>query len=163
MKIQNISKYAMLGVIGVSAIVFILFFFIGWDNDYIGDFVNPLFTPLLLIWMYLVVAATAVLTIWSVVKGAQSTKGVDSASFTGVPGGKVISFTAGVTLVSMAIGFCLGFGEADFTAADGTVTTGAWVQIVDMFIWSMYILTLVAIVAIGLTMSGYLTKSATKK
>jgi hypothetical protein len=57
----------------------------------------------------------------------------------------------------------LGIGEEDFRAADGTVTTGGWVTVVDMFIWSMYILTLVAIVAIGITMSGYLTKSATKK
>lgn len=163
MKIQNISKYAMLGVMGLTALVFLLFFCVGWDDEYLGDKPNPKFTPLLLIWMYLVVLATAVLTVWSVVKGAQSTKGVDSASFTGVPGGKVIGFTAAITLVSMAIGFCFGFGEPDFTAADGTVTTGGWVQIVDMFICSMYILTLVAIGAIGLTMSGYLTKTATKK
>ena len=30
MKIQNISKYAMLGVIGLSLVVFILFFLLGW-------------------------------------------------------------------------------------------------------------------------------------
>ena len=143
MKTQQISKYVMLGVIAVSAIVFLLFFFVGWDNEYVGDFVAPMFT--------------------SVVKSAQSNKGVDSASYTGVPGGKIIMFTCVITIISLAIGGVLGIGEEDFRAADGTVTTGGWVTVVDMFIWSMYILTLVAIGAICVTMSGYLTKSATKK
>lgn len=163
MKIQFISKYAMLGVIGVSAVVFLLFFFVGWDDEYVGDFVAPMFTSLLLFLMYACVFLTAGLTIWSVVKTAQSNKGVDSASYTGVPGGKIMMFTCGITIVSLVIGALLGIGEEDFRAADGTVTTGGWVTVVDMFIWSMYILTLVAIVAIGVTMSGYLTKSATKK
>lgn len=163
MKIQEISKYVMLGVIAVSAIVFLLFFFVGWDNEYVGDFVAPMFTSLLLFLMYGCVLMTAGLTVWSVVKSAQSNKGVDSASYTGVPGGKIIMFTCIITVISLAIGGVLGIGEEDFRAADGTVTTGGWVTVVDMFIWSMYILTLVAICAICVTMSGYLTKTATKK
>ena len=163
MKTQLISKYVMLGVIAVSAIVFLLFFFVGWDDEYVGDFVAPMFTSLLLFLMYACVLLTAGLTVWSVVKSAQSNKGVDSASYTGVPGGKIIMFTCVITIISLAIGGVLGIGEEDFRAADGTVTTGGWVTVVDMFIWSMYILTLVAIGAICVTMSGYLTKSATKK
>ena len=163
MKTQLISKYVMLGVIAVSAIVFLLFFFVGWDNEYVGDFVAPQFTSLLLFLMYACVLLTAGLTVWSVVKTAQSNKGVDSASYTGVPGGKIVMFTCCITIVSLVIGAVLGIGEEDFRAADGTVTTGGWVTVVDMFIWSMYILTLVAICAICVTMSGYLTKSATKK
>ena len=153
----------MLGVIAVSAIVFLLFFFVGWDDEYVGDFVAPMFTSLLLFLLEGCVLLTAGLTVWSVVKTAQSNKGVDSAGYTGVPGGKIIMFTCLITIVSLAIGGVLGIGEEDFRAADGTVTTGAWVTVVDMFIWSMYILTLVAICAICVTMSGYLTKSATKK
>ena len=163
MKNQQISRYVMLGVIAVSAIVFLLFFFVGWDNEYVGDFVAPQFTSLLLYLMYACVFATAGLTIWSVVKTAQSSRGVDSASYTGVPAGKIIGFTVCITIVSLVVGLVLGIGEEDFRAADGTVTTGAWVTVVDMFIWSMYILTLVAVLAICVTMSGYLTKSATKK
>lgn len=161
MKIQNISKYAMLGVMGLSAVVFILFFAIGWDN-FEGDYVAPTCTGLLLVWMYVMVAAAALLTVWSVVKGVQSTKGNDPAATTGVPGGKVILGTVVLTIVSLVVGLLLGIGEADFTAADGTVTTGGWVQVVDMFIWSIYILTVVAIVAVGVAMSGILTKSASK-
>ena len=153
----------MLGVIADSAIVFLLFFFVGWDDEYVGDFVAPMFTSLLLFLMYACVLLTAGLTVWSVVKSAQSNKGVDSASYTGVPGGKIIMFTCVITIISLAIGGVLGIGEEDVRAADGTVTTGGWVTVVDVFIWSMYILTLVAIGAICVTMSGYLTKSATKK
>ena len=74
MKTQQISKYVMLGVIAVSAIVFLLFFFVGWDNEYVGDFVAPMFTSLLLFLMYACVLLTAGLTVWSVVKSAQSNK-----------------------------------------------------------------------------------------
>ena len=161
MKIQNISKYAMLGVIGLSLVVFILFFLLGWDN-YEGDYVAPTCTGLLLVWMYLMVVAAAGLTVWSVVKSAQSTKGNDPAATTGVPGGKVIMGTIVLTVVSLVVGLLLGIGEEDFTAADGTVTTGGWVQVVDMFIWSIYILTIVAIAAVGVAMSGILTKNASK-
>lgn len=162
MKIQQISKYALLGTVAVSAIVFLLFFFVGWEDSYEGDFVVPMFTSLLLVLMYAVVAVTALLTIWSVVKGIQSTKGNDPAATTGVPGGKIITGTVVLTLVSLAVGGVLGIGEADFRAADGTITTGAWVTVVDMFIWSIYILTVVAIGAVIVAMSGVLTKSASK-
>lgn len=112
--------------------------------------------------MYLTVVATAALTVWSVVKGVQSTKGNDSAATTGVPGGKVILGTIALLVVSLLPGLALGFGESEFTAADGTVTSAAGVMVVDIFIWSIYILTIAAIVAVGVSMSGVLTKSASK-
>lgn len=162
MKIQNISKNAMLGIIGASVLIFALFFGYGWEDSYEGDFNVPYFTSLLLIWMYLTVAITAGLTIWSVVKGVQSNKGNDPVATTGVPGGKITMGTVALTIISLVIGGVLGIGEADFTAADGTVTTGGWVTVVDMFIGSIYILTIVAIAAVGISMSGVLTKSASK-
>ena len=162
MKIQNISKYAMLCVIGVSVLVFLLFFLIGWEDSYEGDFNVPYFTSLLLVWMYLTVAVTAALTVWAVVKGVQSTKGNDPAATTGVPGGKVILGTIALLVVSLIPGLVIGFGESEFTAADGTVTSAAGVMVVDIFIWSIYILTIAAVAAVGVSMSGILTKSASK-
>ena len=162
MKIQNVSKYAMLTVIGISVLVFLLFFGYGWNDSYEGDFNVPYFTSLLLVWMYIAVAATAVLTVWSIFKGIQSTKGNDPTATTGVPGGKIITGTVILTVVSLVIGIVLGLGEQDFTAADGTVTTGAWVTVVDMFLWSIYILTIAAVIAVAVSMSGWLTKSASK-
>lgn len=162
MKIQDCSKYAMLAVMGISVVVFALFYGYGWEDSFEDQFNIPYFTSLLLIWMYIAVAVTAALTVWSVIKSIQSTKGNDPAATTGVPGGKITVCTVLLMLVSLVPGIVLGLGETDFTAADGTVTTGFWVGVVDMFIWSIYILTIAAVIAVAVAMSGVLTKSASK-
>ena len=74
----------MLGVIGLSLVVFLLFFLLGWDN-YEGDYVAPTCTGLLLVWMYLMVVAAAGLTVWSVVKSAQSTKAIATSDMKSAP------------------------------------------------------------------------------
>jgi hypothetical protein len=112
--------------------------------------------------MYGIVVLTTVLTVWAVVKGILSNKGNDSAATTGVPGSKITVFTWGLFVVSLVVGYVLGIGEADFTAADGTVTAANMVTITEMFLWSIYILTIAAIAAVGVSMSGILTKNASK-
>jgi hypothetical protein len=59
-------------------------------------------------------------------------------------------------------GYVLGLGEPDFTAADGTVTAGSMVTIVDMFMTSIIVLFLALVVAVVISMSGILTKTASK-
>ncbi|MDE5561006.1 MAG: hypothetical protein K2J00_04270 [Bacteroidaceae bacterium] len=161
MKIQQISKYVMLAVIAVSCVVFAMFFGF-WGDEMIGEYAAPTFTGLLLFLMYGMVALTAGLTIWAVVKGVASTKGNDSAATTGVPGSKITVCTCILFVLSLVIGYVLGIGESDFTAADGTVTPGSMVTVVDMFIWSIYILAIVAFASIAVSMSGILTKTASK-
>ena len=109
------------------------------------------------------VLTTAGLTVWSGVKGIASSKGTDPAATTGVPGGKVSLFTWGLFIVSIVIGLVLGLGEEAFTAADGTVTSGGWVTVVDAFCVSIGILILAAAASVLVSMSGVLTKSAIKK
>jgi len=113
--------------------------------------------------MYLLVIATAGLTVWSGFRGIASSKGTDPAASTGVPGGKVSLITWGLFIASMVIGVVLGLGEEDFTAADGTVTTAGWVTVVDAFCVSIGILIVAAAVAVVVSMTGVLTKSAIKK
>lgn len=161
MKVQDISKYVMYAVLAVSFVVFAIFFGF-WGDEMMGEYAAPTFTSLLLFLMYGMVLLTTGLTIWSVVKGVASAKGTDSAASTGVPGSKITVSTCVLLVASMVIGYVLGIGEPDFTAADGTVTAGSMVTVVDMFIWSIYILGVVAFVAIGVSMSGLLTKTASK-
>lgn len=151
----------MLAVIAVSCVVFAMFFGF-WGDEMIGEYAAPTFTGLLLFLMYGMVALTAGLTIWAVVKGVASTKGNDSAATTGVPGSRITVCTCFLFVLSLVIGYVLGIGEADFTAADGTVTPGSMVTVVDMFIWSIYILAIVAFASIAVSMSGILTKTASK-
>lgn len=161
MKIEKISKMALYICVGIILVCFVAFLTIGYDNP-MGDYNEPALTNVIMWLMYLLVAATALLTAWSVVRSIQSNKGNDSAATTGVPGGKITMVTLVLLIASLAIGYVMGLGEADFTASDGTVTTGGWVTVVDAFCTSIGILMVVAGIAVVISMSGILTKSASK-
>lgn len=161
MKIQNISKYVMLAVMAVSLIVFALFFGV-WGDEKYGEYDAPTFTGLLLVLMYVLTFLTTGLIIWAVVKSIASSKGTDAAATTGVPSTKISIFTWTLFVASLVVGYVLGIGESDFTAADGTVTPANMVTVTDMFMCSIYILFLVAVVAVGVAMSGILVKTASK-
>lgn len=161
MKIEKISKMALYICIGIILVCFALFLTIGYDNP-VGDNNEPLLTDVLMWLMYAMVLTTAALTVWSVVRSIQSNKGNDPAATTGVPGGKITLFTIVLLVASLAIGVVLGLGETEFTASDGTVTTAGWVTVVDAFCVSIGILTVAAAAAVVVSMTGILTKSASK-
>ena len=162
MKIEKISQMALYICIGIILVSFAAFLTIGYDNP-VGDNNEPILTDIIMWLMYLMVIATAGLTIWSGIKGMASSKGTDPAASTGVPGGKVSLITWGLFVVSLVIGLVLGLGESDFKAADGTVTTAGWVTVVDAFCVSIGILLVAAAAAVVVSMTGVLTKSAVKK
>ena len=162
MKIEKISKMALYICIGIILVSFAAFLTIGYDNP-VGDNNEPLLTDVIMWLMYALVIATAGLTIWSGIRGMMSSKGSDPAASTGVPGGKVSLITWGLFIASLVIGLVLGLGESDFTAADGTVTTGGWVTVVDAFCVSIGILIVAATIAVIVSMTGILTHSAIKK
>ena len=161
MKIEKISKLALYICVGIILVCFGAFLTIGYDNP-MGDYNEPLLTDVIMWLMYLLIAATAILTVWSVVRSMQSNKGNDSGATTGVPGGKITAFTVVLLVVSLVVGVLLGLGETDFTASDGTITTAGWVTVVDAFCVSIGILLVAAAAAVGVSMTGILTKSASK-
>lgn len=161
MKIEKISKMALYICVGIILVCFGAFLTIGYDNP-MGDYNEPLLTDVIMWLMYLLIAATAILTVWSVVRSMQSNKGNDSGATTGVPGGKITAFTVALLIVSLVVGVLLGLGETDFTASDGTITTAGWVTVVDAFCVSIGILLVAAAAAVGVSMTGILTKSASK-
>ena len=161
MKIEKISKMALYICVGIILVCFGAFLTIGYDNP-MGDYNEPLLTDVIMWLMYLLIAATAILTVWSVVRSMQSNKGNDSGATTGVPGGKITAFTVVLLVVSLVLGVLLGLGETDFTASDGTITTAGWVTVVDAFCVSIGILLVAAAAAVGVSMTGILTKSASK-
>mgnify|MGYP007038294973 CR=1 FL=1 len=54
-------------------------------------------------------------------------------------------------------------GEEPYTTVSGVTTSAGMVTMVDMFLWAIYILAFITIVAVVISMSGWLTKSATPK
>ena len=151
----------LLACVVLIIVCFAAFFGIGYENP-VGDNNEPMLTDVIMWLMYLLVAATAALTIWSVVRSAQSSKGNDPAATTGVPGGKIILFTGCLLVASIVIGWIVGLGETEFTASDGTVTSAGWVTVADIFMVSMGILFVAAAIAVCVSMTGIVTKSASK-
>ena len=161
MKIEKISSRVLLACVLVIVICFGAFMTIGYDNP-VGDNNEPMLTDVIMWLMYLLIAATAALTVWSAVRSAQNSKGNDPAATTGVPGGKITLFTAGLTIVSLVLGWVTGLGSTEFTASDGTVTSAGWVTVVNVFMVSMGVLLVAAAVAVVVSMTGILTKNASK-
>jgi len=161
MKIEKISSRVLLCCVILILVCFGAFFCIGYDNP-VGENNEPILTDVIMWLMYLLVIATAALTVWSLVRGIQNSKGNDSAATTGVPGGKITMCTVCLTIVSLVAGWILGIGENDFTASDGTVTTGGWVTVVDIFMVSMAVLLIAAAIAVCVSMTGVFTKNASK-
>lgn len=161
MKIEKISSRVLLACVILIVVCFGAFLTIGYDNP-VGNYNEPMLTDVIMWLMYVLVAVTAALTIWSVVRGAQATKGNDPAATTGVPGGKITMFTIGLTIVSFIIGWIIGLGETDFTTTSGAVTSAGWVTVVDVFMVSIGILFVAAAIAVAVSMTGIVTKSASK-
>ncbi len=161
MKIEKVSKMALYICIGIIVVCFALFMTIGYNNP-VGDTNEPLLTDVIMWLMYLMILATAILTVWGIICGIQSNKGNDPAASTGVPGGKITLFTIILLIASLVVGVVLGLGEPDFTASDGTVTSGSWVTVVDAFCVSIGILIVAAAIAVAVSMTGVLAKSASK-
>ena len=161
MKIEKISSRVLLACVVVIVICFGAFMTIGYDNP-VGDNNEPMLTDVIMWLMYLLIAATAALTVWSAVRGIQNSKGTDPAATTGVPGGKITLFTAGLTIVSLVLGWVTGLGSTEFTASDGTVTSAGWVTVVNVFMVSMGVLLVAAAIAVVVSMTGILTKNASK-
>ncbi len=161
MKIEKISSRVLLCCVTLIIVCFAAFLLIGYDNP-VGDYNEPLLTDVIMWLMYGLVAATTVLTVWSLIRGIQNSKGNDPAATTGVPGGKITVFTVGLTIVSLVLGWVTGIGEKEFTASDGTVTSAGWVTVVDIFMVSMGILLVAAAIAVAVSMTGIVTKNASK-
>ena len=164
MKLEKLSNTALYTCIGIGVLCFALFFLVDYSNmDFDGVHVSPRLTDLVLILIYLLLFVTAGLTIWSLIHGATLNSGNNGPSPTGIPGGKVALCTWGAVIAALIIGVICGLGEEDYTTVSGKTTAGGMVTMVDMWLMAIYILAILAIAAVVVSMSGYLTKSVTPK
>jgi len=164
MKLEKLSNIALYASIGVGVVCFLLFFLVDYNNmDFDGVHVSPALTDLVLILMYLLFVVTAGLTIWSMVRSATVNSGNTGPNPTGIPSGKVTLCTWGTVAAALIIGLLLGLGEEPYTTVSGVTTSAGMVTVVDMFIWTIYILAFITVVAVIVSMSGWLTKNATPK
>lgn len=151
------SYYVLYACFAIIIVVFALFFTWGYDNP-VGDYNAPYCTEGLMWLMYGMFAVTALLAIWSIVRGVIVSMGTKGENVSGVPGGMVTTIAMIVMVVSLVVPLVLNLNESDFTAADGTVTSATMVTVTDMFLWSIYIMTIATTIAVLVNMSGLLKK-----
>ena len=164
MKLEKLSNIALYACIGVGVVCFALFFLVDYNNmDFDGVHVSPALTDLVIFLMYALFLVATGLTVWSLLRGATINSGNTGPNPTGIASGKVTLCTWGSVIAALVIGLLFGLGEEPFTTVSGKTTSAGMVTVADMFIWAIYILAFITVVAVVVSMSGVLTKSATPK
>jgi len=154
MKSLKISDYVLWGLFGLSAIVLLLFLFVGYDTPYeeAPKFVAPKMLDVLLWWMYILIAATAVLTIWSAIKGMGAAGGPQAKGLAGKTG--YIAF--GLLIVSVIIGALVGAADKDTLLINGHAFSAAEHKtdylLTDISMISITIMMLATIIALIVSM-----------
>ncbi len=151
------SFYVLYACFAIIILVFAAFFGYRYNNEENG--LNAPYCTEGLMWlMYGMFAVTLVLGIWSVIKSVRLSMKSSGGNISGVPGGKIVAFSFGMMFVSLLIGLLCNLDEADFVAADGTVTPGYLVTVTDMFLVSTYILLVFTTIAMLVNMTGFFKK-----
>lgn len=162
MKIEKISKYVLLGLIVLTIVAFGAFFGYGYDNmdPQYGSHNAPILTPMLLVWMYIMIFGTAIAAICAVIKSLITGRGGEGENISGVSGGLVSVISVGILIVSVVVGIVMSLNETEFTAANGTVTSAGMVSVANTFIIAIYLLMIIATLSVIINMTGILKRKA---
>ena len=156
MKASKIASIAYYVLLALSAVVFVLFFCVGFGNQESlpsGFYKSPQFTDLLMWWMYILVAICGVCT----VVGAVTAKGgkVDSQ----MPAWGDVLAKVGLWLFVpvLVITWFLG-SKAPIVTGTGLYEDAFWLQATDAIIYTVYVLLVVTAVALIASLSGMFKK-----
>lgn len=154
-KIRKISSWTLL-ICSVITIVVLAMFFLGGSVDPSAEMVEPVYTGLLLNWIYalagLTIASTFLFAIWQF---AGSFKINPKSALLGL--GTIVLFVV-MLFICYAIGDPTPLPVLSADAQKHNVDF--WLKISDMWIYSIYIMTALTIIAI---LTGSLKKIFTKK
>ena len=122
-----------------------LFWFVGYDTPYAEDsnFVAPLFTNVLLVFMVLLAIGT---TVWSMAR-ALSTRGKGERTVNNIPVKKITYGVAVLTAILLLVTLALGSSDAMMVNGEEYADKW-WLHVADMFVNSSLALVVVAVVAI---------------
>lgn len=153
--IKTKQQWIKIGLIALSVIVFLAFWFVGYDMPYEEDasFNAPLLTDMLLGYIYLLLAAAIGVTVYSAVHGIR-TKGRQDNTENGVPAARITVATWGITAALLIVTFACA-STAPIKVNGHDFTEAVWLRLSDMFIYSSAVMILLAVLAVTFGMSGY--------
>ncbi len=153
MKINNwstekLSHTILYGMLAVTALVFGLFYLIGYDRPFEENpqFTAPLLTNILLVFIALVFLLALALGIWTLMVSIRRRKG-EGKVINGVPVAKITYGIVGFTVLLLVLTFLLGSSSA-LSINGATYRDTFWLKAADMFVTSAVVLIIVAIAAI---------------
>ncbi|MCR4619289.1 MAG: hypothetical protein K5633_01200 [Paludibacteraceae bacterium] len=143
---QKVSKYILWAMMGISALLLILFFLIqGEDSIEVGGdaYWSPTFINPLLYWGYLLLCATVVITIVSVaIQYSINYKKNQKSAI------KTLVYVGALILI-LGLTYAIGNGEKmELIGYEGDQNFGAWAKFTDMCLYTIYTLVAIAVCAI---------------
>lgn len=156
---EKLSSRVLCVIIALVCLLFALFWLVGYGRPYDDDpnFSAPLFTDAVIIFMEVLVVATACCAVWSLVRGLKI-RGKGEKQENNVPVKKIgYSVTVG-TVVLLAVTFLL--GSSDPMSINGVPYTQVfWLKAADMLISSSLVLMVVAAGAMIFGATKYVRRS----
>lgn len=145
---KNLPTKVLYGLVAVIAIVFLMFWLIGYNKPYDEDpnFTAPLFTDLLLIVMLLILVLAIVAAVWSVVRSFKVSGRGDKYS-NNIPVRKIGAIVAAGTFVVMLLTFLIG-STAPMTINGATYNDTFGLRLSNMFISTSLLMITAAVVAV---------------
>lgn len=152
---EQISTRVLYVMLAVIVLLFGAFFMIGYDVPFEDDpvFNAPIFTDTVLVFIYILVLVTVIITAFSVF---QSIRKRDKASdvINNIPAARIVWLTTGLTAACLLLTFL--FGASEPVSVNGVQYSDMfWLKATDMFINTASILLFVAVCGVAYGLSGY--------
>jgi hypothetical protein len=149
-KVEKIAKITLWSLIGISLVVLALFLLVGYDTPYEENInqVDPKLTDLLLIWTYILIAATAIAAVGAVIYGFVSGGNKSKNEDVG-PASKAGLIAWGTFIVGIVIGVIVGIASKDeiLIYNQNDRATPADIILTDTSMLAILILTIVTVAA----------------
>ena len=142
---ERISQRVLYVLIGIVALVFVLFFSVGFYAPFAENpaFNAPLLTDALIVFMWILLGLTVLVMLLSVFHTVK-TISVKQRVVNGIPTYKITIAVFGTTFLCLVLSFV--FGSSDSMVINGTTyADNFWLKASDMFVTSSLVLLLAAI------------------
>lgn len=159
---ERLSQRLLYILVGVSAVVFALFYLVGYDLpfDENPDFNAPLFTDVLIVLMVLVLLLALCMIGFSAWRSHRSGSRQD-AVVNGVPARKIARITWFSTFGLLVIGFAVG-SYTPMLVNGNDYNDWFWLKLSDMFVLASVILLIAAIGVVLFGVTRYVRKDRKK-
>ena len=170
-KLKNLSQWPtdkltgriLLILILLSVFIFGAFYLVGYDTPFEEDanFNAPIFTDVVLGYLYFLLVVTVIVSIVSVVRAIRQ-RDVNTRVVNGVPAYKIAYGSVALLVISMLLTFI--FGSSTPLKVNGVAYSDTfWLKATDMFINTSIILVVVALIAVGYGLLGFNRRLDSKK